>query len=125
MIEENSCWVASCTNIRDWYSLSWLQFLFSNLQYNIRNGLGFVYFYLSFFFISGSYLVIFCIYHWEKVRKLFGNINANLENISNPMCTKCVIHCKWEIPQKVLLLEIFLHCFKCTNYILHDIKIFP
>ena len=43
MIEENSCWVASCANIRDWNSFSWLQFLFSNLQYNIiYNGLGFI-----------------------------------------------------------------------------------
>ena len=30
-----------------------------------------------------------------------------------------------KIPQKVVFLEIFLHWFKCTNYSLYDIKIFP
>ena len=30
--------------------------------------------------------------------------------------------CAWEIPRKVVFLEIILHWFKCTNYSLYDIK---
>ena len=30
--------------------------------------------------------------------------------------------CTWEIPRKVVLFEIFLHWFKCTNYTLYDIE---
>ena len=31
-------------------------------------------------------------------------------------------HTAWEIPRKVVFLEIFFHWFKCTNYSLYDVK---
>ena len=31
----------------------------------------------------------------------------------------------WEIPRKVVFLEIFFHWFKCTNYSLYDMIFFP
>ena len=33
--------------------------------------------------------------------------------------------CIFEMPRKVVFFEIFLDWFKCTNYILYDMIVFP